>query len=149
MLALRNFTNEDILTLQINRYPSEKPRDIQEKIELWNSKNDDGKFYEMFGIFDDSKLVGMLSLYQHSKYVISCGPEVFEKYQRKGYGTEAMQIAINVARDLGYKIAVAQIRNDNTASIRLHKGLGFELDHEFVNKKGNEVGFYMKYIGEM
>ncbi|MBP3337855.1 MAG: GNAT family N-acetyltransferase [Lachnospiraceae bacterium] len=148
MIKLRNFTNADISLLKKCKYEDETNREIQEKIKLWNSKNVDGKYYEMFAIVDNDMPVGMISLYQHTQSVISCGPEIFEEYRGKGYGTQAVGMAIDVAKKKGYKIVVAQIRKDNEKSIMLHQRLGFELDHEYINKRGNEVGFYIKYIGE-
>jgi len=146
MLDLRNFNENDIDILKKYRYPNEEVESILRKIELWNCKDSDGKYYEMFAIVDDTKIVGMVSLYQHTNSIISCGPEVFEEYQKHGYGSQAVCKALDIAKSMGYKIAVAQIRIDNLASIRLHEKLGFEMDHEYVNKRGNEVYFYIKSI---
>ena len=89
----------------------------------------------------------MVSLYQHTKNIISCGPEVFEEYRKRGYGSLAVCKALDIAKNMGYKIAVAQIKKDNLASIMLHEKLGFEKDHEYINKRGNTVCFYIKSIG--
>ena len=62
-----------------------------------------------------------------------------KEYRRKGYAFEAMKQAYEYAKKSGYKIATAQIRKDNIASIQLHKKLGFALDREMINKRGNEV----------
>ena len=62
-----------------------------------------------------------------------------KEYRRKGYAFEAMKQAYEYAKKRGYKIATAQIRKDNIASIQLHKKLGFALDREMINKRGNEV----------
>ena len=103
--------------------------------------------FEMFAIAEDDTVVGMVSLYEHGKNIISCGPEVFEEYRKQGYGVRAVCEALNIARDRGYEIAVAQIRKDNQGSLRLHEKLGFEMEHEYINRRGNEVCFYIKYIG--
>ena len=57
-----------------------------------------------------------------------------------------MKQAYNYAKKSGYKIATAQIRKDNVASIRLHEKLGFILDCEMLNKRGNEVYIYIKLL---
>ena len=57
-----------------------------------------------------------------------------------------MKQAYNYAKKSGYKIATAQIRKDNVASIRLHEKLGFILDCELLNKRGNEVYIYIKLL---
>ena len=146
MVNLRNFNEKDVPILIKYQYPNETMESVLHKIELWNTKDSDGKYFEMFAMTDNEKIVGMVSLYQHNKYIISIGPEVFENYKGQGYGTQAVNAAIEIAKDNGYKIAVAQIRKDNLASIRLHEKLGFEMDHQYINKRGNEVLFYIKSI---
>ncbi len=146
MLNLRNFNENDVHILKKHRYPNEDVKSILQKIELWNTKDSDGKYFQMFAMTDNEKIVGMISLYQHTKSIISIGPEVFENYKGQGYGTQAVNVAIEIAKDNGYKIAVAQIRKNNLASIRLHEKLGFEMDHQYINKRGNEVLFYIKSI---
>ncbi|MGN0405541.1 MAG: hypothetical protein ACI4F1_09985 [Bariatricus sp.] len=39
---------------------------------------------------------------------------------------------------------MAQIRVDNEVSIALHKKAGFEMNHEYVNAKGNKVLFMLR-----
>ena len=55
-------------------------------------------------------------------------------------------LAYDYAKGLGYKIASAQIRTDNVASIRLHEKLGFQRDCEMINRKGNSVYIYLKQL---
>lgn len=101
----------------------------------------------MFGIFDDYNMVGMISLQEHSKSVISCGLEIFEEYRRKGYGYDAMNRALKLCKKKGYQIASAQIRTDNNASISLHNKVGFETDYyEYVNGRGNKIYLYLKKL---
>ncbi len=146
MLKLRNFNDNDIFVLKKYRYHDEDAKSILDKINLWNSKYSDGKYYEMFAMVDSDNVVGMVSLYQHTNSIISCGPEVFEKYRKQGYGSQAVCKALDIAKNKVYKIAVAQIKIDNLASIGLHEKLGFEMDHKYTNKRGNEVCFYIKSI---
>lgn len=92
-------------------------------------------------------MVGMISLQEHSKSVISCGPEIFEEYRRKGYGYGAMNRALELGKEKGYRIASAQIRTDNKASISLHNKVGFETDYyEYVNGRGNKIYLYIKAL---
>ena len=57
-----------------------------------------------------------------------------------------MTLAYEYAKKQGYRIATAQIRKDNFASIRLHEKLGFILDCEMINKRGHEVFIYLKAL---
>ncbi len=115
-------------------------------IQDWQTLDFNGKYFEMFAIVDGDNIVGTISLYQHNDYIISAGPEIFTEYRRKGYAFEAMKQAYEYAKKRGYKIATAQIRKDNIASLQLHKKLGFVLDCEMINKRENEVYIYIKLL---
>ena len=144
MIILRNFTEADASVLQQNQYRHKTIFEVQEMIREMNRKCYNDKYFEMFAIVYQDRIVGMISLYEHSKWVVSCGPQIFEGECRKGYGYEALLRALLLAKEKGYKIAVAQIRIDNDASIALHKKAKFEIDHEYVNAKGNKVYFMVR-----
>lgn len=134
-----------MLVLQ-QQYSGVSNQEISQMLNDWSTKTYNGKYFEMFAITSDDTIVGNVSLFQHTPHIISCGPEIYRDYRRKGYAFEAMSIALDYAAKNGYKIAVAQIRNNNTASIALHAKLQFEFDHEYINNKGNSVLFYIKAI---
>jgi RimJ/RimL family protein N-acetyltransferase len=116
-------------------------------IHEWNSGQFDGRYFEMLAIISDGRIVGTISLYEHSSKVISIGPEVFEPYRKNGYGKEAMLKACRIAVDMEYKIVSQQIRTDNAASIALHLSLGFETSGAvYTNEKGNQVSIYLKSL---
>lgn len=70
------------------------------------------------------EIVGCVSLYQHTNSVISLGIEVFPPYRQRGYAFYGVSLALDYAKEKGFRIAVAQVRNNNHASIALHKKLG-------------------------
>ena len=73
--------------------------------------------------------------------------KIFGKYRRKGYGYDAMNRALEFAKEKGYRIASAQIRTDNKASISLHNKVGFETDYyEYVNGRGNKIYLFLKVL---
>ena len=116
-------------------------------IERWNSHLENGHFFEMLAVLDDDSVVGMISLYEHSKSIISIGPEIFEEYRRKGFGKVAMTEAISRAKEKKYSIVLQQVRTNNSASIGLHESLGFEKDNSiYKNRKGNDIFLYLKTI---
>lgn len=144
MITLRNFTRLDIPVLQSNGYNKYSYNELCNLIDRWqNDKSYNDFYFEMFAIVNDNEVVGSASLYQRSQSIISCGPN----YQRKGYATTAYGQMLTIAKNKGYKIAVAQIRVDNIASIGLNKKLGFEAEnHEYVNQKGNKVYYFIKNL---
>ena len=147
MIRLRNFDFSD------NELISSRFRISLEEsnsmIEKWNSGLFNGSFFVMFAVQNDDigSVVGTISLYEHSKSIISIGPEIFNDYRQRGFAKAAMTEAIKIAEHNNYKVVLQQIRTDNNASIRLHESLGFERDsYIYKNRKGNDVYIYLKII---
>ncbi len=147
MVSLRHFRESDAAVLLENGNICTSVEEIRDTICNWNRLIFHGKYYEMFAVIDGNQIVGMISLYQLSDSVISVGPEIFPVFRRRGFGAEAMRIALDIAKGKGYRIALQQVQADNHASIALHKSLGFETDgYGYVNRKGNEVYIFLKSL---
>ena len=147
MILLRNLKKEDASELQKYVYSDLSTEQVEALICEWYKKQFNGKYFEMYAIVSDEKIVGTISLYQHSSEVISIGPEIFCEYRRKGFAKEAMIGACQLAKEKGFKIVLQQIRTNNVASIALHCLLGFETDElVFTNAKGNQVYIYLKSL---
>lgn len=147
MILLRSLKEQDALYLQRCRYSELSTEQVQELICDWNKKQFHGKYFEMLAILSNEKIVGTISLYQHSSEVVSIGPEVFGEYRQNGFAKQAMMCACQMAREKGFKIVSQQIRTDNAASIALHRSLGFETDGlVYTNAKGNQVSIYLKCL---
>ena len=145
MLNLRTISAEDMDVLSSKAHLSNA--DLISMIDDTNAKSFNHRYFEMYVITEDDLIVGLISLYEQSASVISIGPEIFNEYRNCGYATNAMKIALEIARSNGYKIVFQQIRADNTASIRLHEKLGFETDGIiYKNRKQNDVYIYLKSI---
>ena len=147
MIALRHFRCEDATVLQQFLYADTSIEEIQSMICDWSKYEYQGKYFEMFAIIHDGNIVGTVSLSEHSDNVVSIGEEVFSAYQRQGFGKKAMNVALEIAKDKGYKIVLQQVRSNNIPSIAMHKSLGFETDsYAYINKKGNEVFLFLKAL---
>ena len=147
MVFLRNFINDDAEAFQQKQSMNISLDEIKAMIAKWGEKVHADKYFEMFAVIKDGELVGSISLYQLSKSVVSCGPEVFEAYRKQGLGREAMLLAMDIAKNKGYRVISQQIERTNAASIALHNKLGFETDeYIYRNKKGNEVLIYLKAL---
>ncbi|MBE6696632.1 MAG: GNAT family N-acetyltransferase [Ruminococcaceae bacterium] len=147
MILLRNLKKEDASELQEYVYSDLSTEQVEALICDWDKKQFNGKYFEMYAIVSDEKVVGTISLYQHSSEVISIGPEIFCEYRRKGFAKEAMICACQMAKEKGFKIVSQQIRTNNAASIALHCSLGFETNElVFTNAKGNQVYIYLKCL---
>ena len=123
--------------------PSELMHDM---IDESLSKMHNGSFFELLAVMVDAVCVGFVSLYEHSGTEISCGPEIKPQYRKRGFAYSAVNCALEYARQIGYVRVVAQVRQDNTASIALHRKLGFSVCGEYINQKGNPVFWFEKNL---
>ncbi len=146
MIALRNFTYSDIPQLQ-KVYNNMSQADLQTLIKTWNKKIHEENYFEMYAIEENGVIVGQASLYGRSIHIVSCGLELYSAYKGKGYGLSAYEELLAFAKQKGFTIAVAQVKFDNTASIALHKKMGFEAeDYTYLNKKGNQIYYFIKIL---
>ena len=144
MIELRHFEKKDAEELQKVWYPNKSVFEMEEIISQWNKDTLNGKYSEIFAAIHNQKIVGWFSLYQHSKNVVSIGPEIFPPFRKNGYGKEAMRLCIEISRKKGFRIISQQIRIDNLPSIKLHKSLGFETNgYEYINNNGNKVSIWL------
>lgn len=147
MILLKNLKIEDALELQKFGYSDLTIEQVEDLICEWNKKQVNGKYFEMFAIVSEDKIVGTISLFQHTSEVVSIGPEVFCEYRRKGFAKEAMICACQMAKEKGFKIVSQQIRTNNAASIALHCSIGFETNElVYTNAKGNQISIYLKCL---
>lgn len=87
MVSIRHFTDSDVDTIRTNQYPDVSENEIRSMIHDWNSGSQNGRFFEMFAVVHDGKTVGAVSLYEHSKSVVSIGAEIYPAFRRKGFDT--------------------------------------------------------------
>ena len=147
MITLRSFQKEDALLLHQRKYGDLSLEQIQNLIFEWNQKQVNGQYFEMFAIVCEEKIIGTISMFQHSKHILSIGPEIFSEYRRNGFAKEAMVLTLEKAREQGYQMVFQQIRIDNMASVALHLSLGFETNgFVYANSKGHQVSIYLKNL---
>ena len=128
-------------------YPDMSLSSISEMIDEWSTCLFRGRYFEMFAIISKEKIVGYVSLYEHSKNVASIGPFVIAQERCKGVATEAVSLLLQHAATTRYRILLDQVHKDNTASIRLHEKLGFESDgYIYRNQRDQEVVLYLKLL---
>lgn len=147
MITIRRFSREDAESLRQALYPDMSLSDISDMVDQWNSCVFRGRYFEMFAVLSDDRIIGSVSLHEHSKNVVSAGAEVISDERRKGAASEAVSLLMQYASEKHYQIMLDQVRNDNIASIRLHEKLGFESDgYVYRNQRGQEVVLYLKLL---
>lgn len=149
MIFLRHFTKNEATAIQTLMYPGLSSEETMRMLCEWGECSYQGKYFEMFAIEADGRVVGNASLMEHSEYIVSLGVEIFPNERRKGYAYQAMSQLCKLAAEKGYEVVLDQIRTDNIASFRLHEKLGFGSTGSIIqNSKGNEVFLYAKDIAK-
>lgn len=146
MIFLRPVGYDDGELFKQSSYSTMPLSAIRQMIAESISKDHNGNYFELFAIMNGGNCVGFISLYGLSDTKISCGPEIKPQYRKQGFAYTAVKCGLKYARELGYTQAAAQVRQDNQASIALHKKLGFILCGESVNKKGHCVFEFEKSL---
>ena len=127
-MILRPFVPDDWPVLSLHLYPAMPETGLY-----------DGKRFEQLAIEVSGLVVGYVSLLEQTEGIVSEGIEIIPDQRRKGAASQALRLLLPYARDLGYHTMIAQVRQDNVASLALHKKLGFQISEQFVNKRGNPV----------
>lgn len=147
MVLLRPFTPEDLPRLRaLDSYANLSDEELIRAIRAWERTEYQGSYFETLAVEAEEGVVGLVSLYRRTASAVALGVEISPHSRRRGYGCAACAAALDHARRQGWKIAVSQVRKDNAPSLALHRKLGFEVEHGYVNQKGREVWFLLKAL---
>jgi len=145
MVVLRHFEEQDAGFICEKLYPGLTVGAAVDMIHEWDRGVHQKKYFEMFAVLSGGDIVGLASLQEHSRSVVSAGIEILSAEQDKGFGTRALAALIDTAGSRGYRVMLDQVRADNRNSIRMHEKLGFESDgYIYRNRKDNEIVLYIK-----
>ena len=104
------------------------------------------EFFCFFLVKVDENVVGVINIQGHGKDVVSVAPEIFEEYRGKGFAYKGLSLAYIFAKDKGFKELTAGIREQNFASQKLHKKLGFKFVKNSISRNGNVLKIYSKQL---
>ena len=146
IVELKNISAQDYEYVR-EYWPNDVPySEIFRMIRESDNKCHEGRYYEVFGIWTTGCMVGMIIMYHYDDGAISIGIDIFNKYRRKGYGTQALKASFDKAKDAGYKLAVAPINIRNIPSMKLHEKCGFALAGKRINRHGNKHLVFVKSL---
>ncbi len=146
MIHLKPITLDNISDFKGTSYDKMSFEQKQNMIAESINKIHNEQYFEILVVYEDDIVIGFMNLFAHSKHIISCGPEIKDEFQNKGFGFSAETKALEYAKNKGYTIAVGGVDENNTASIALHEKLGFELDRKYLNKQGRTIRLYIKSL---
>lgn len=109
---------------------------IKDLIKQWETKKYNNVYFEQFLIVYQNKLVGMISLFEHSSEEVSVGVFVDLFFRNKGIATMAYKLIEDVAKNKNYNQLTASVLDNNVPSLNFHKKLGFKEVDRYYNKNG-------------
>ena len=146
MIKLKPIEKIDIDKLNNTSYAN---MPIEKKIQMIlesNEENHQGNFFKFFLVEKDKETVGVINMFAQSKSVVRVAPEIKESYRGKGFAKQALLLSYDYAKQLGYKLVYAGIKEDNVASIKLHESLGFEYVQDFLSSRGKKLKMFIKLL---
>ena len=106
----------------------------------------EGSYFELLAVCDGDRIVGFMNLCAHSAHIISISPEIKRELRARGYAFLGETQALRYAAERGYTIAVAGVREDNAASLALHRKLGFEEGAQVLSRTGKPLRFCVRTL---
>lgn len=87
--------------------------------------------YPMHVLTDEEQVIGfaLIKAFSDRKaYARTCELAIYIKpgFHRKGYGMALMQSILDAAKEFNQKVVLSKIESETTASLELHRKLGFE-----------------------
>ena len=146
MIYLKPITLNNINDFKNTSYDNMPLKQKEAMITASINKIHNNMFFEFLVVYKNDIVIGFINLYAHSKHIISCGPTIKKEFQNTGFGFAAETLALKYAKEKGYTIAVGGVKEKNTASIKLHEKLGFELDRKYSNNQGRTIRLYIKSL---
>lgn len=123
------------------RFPRSR-EEISALIDEWNTRQYEGKYFEMFLVCADGLGAGLLSLMEQSSASVSVGVCLERGAQGLGIGTQSVNLAKAIAKERGSRFLIAKNRAANAASIALCRKCGFVLVRKECNQAGREVNLW-------
>ena len=146
MIVLKPICSDNINDFNETSYNGMSSKQKQDMITESINKIHNGAYFELLAVYENDLIIGFMSLFAHSKHIISCGPVIKKSFQNKGFGFSAETSALEYAKSRGYTIAVGGVDESNAESIALHEKLGFEMDRKYINKQGRTIRLYIKAL---
>ena len=139
LISLRPFSPEDWPVISKYQYPGISETEAKALIAQWLTRCHEGRYFEILAIDSGCEIVGYVSLFEQENGRVSEGVEVYPPFRRQGFAHGAVTLLLAHANALGYQTVTAQVRQDNAASLALHRKLGFTTADSFVNKRGHPL----------
>ncbi|MDY7396094.1 GNAT family N-acetyltransferase [Aureibaculum sp. 2210JD6-5] len=110
----------------------ENKEELPKLIQLYNKTDNDFWIYAIIRK-EDNVFVGTVALVKDKNNDDEIGYRFLEEYWGNGYGTEVFQGLIKYCKSIGLKKIVANVAEENIASLKMIKDAGFQFIENFIS----------------
>ncbi len=146
MIHIRAISENDIQELSGTSYDKMSEHDKLKMIQDSLAQKYEDSYFEIYTVLNDDQVVGFMNIFARSEHIVSISPEIKEEHRNKGFAFEAEKLVLDVERKKNFSAAYASVREDNVASIALHKKLGFEKVAKCNGTEGDPIFIYIKLL---
>ncbi len=138
-VSLRSFVVDDAPVLKQYLYSKRSEKSIRDIIEQWNTRLFEERYCEFFAVTVEEQVVGYVQLTEQPEGGVSAGAHIFSDFRGKTYGTQAIRLLLDKAKEKGYSLVTARVRKENVPSCHLCKSVGFVPQSDGVTQRGIPV----------
>lgn len=147
-LKLRKFNENDIDFIMNNWVGTDKldgffkdrtRESLKESFEKYKNEKSGGRFLFSYCIEVEGRPVGVIQFTEKYSNTPNLNLYIEDVYRNKGIGTKAFKLAKEIIKSKGYNLITSSCRQDNIASVNLHKKLGFGLIKSELSPNGTTM----------
>lgn len=147
-IRLRKFNNNDIDFVVNNWVGTDKldgffkdrtKENLEESFKKYEEEKSGDRFLYSYCIEFEGRPVGIIQFTEKYKDTPNLNLYIEDIYRNKGIGTNAFKLAKEILKLKGFDLITSSCRQDNVASVNLHKKLGFELIKSELSPNGTPM----------
>ena len=122
--VMNNWVNTD----KLDGFFKDKTREsLEESFEKYDLEKSGDRFLFSYCIELNDRPIGVIQFTEKYQGVPNLNLYIEDMYRGKGYGTKAFELAKKIIKSKGFALITSSCRQNNLASVRLHKKLGFKI----------------------
>lgn len=147
-IRLRKFNNNDIDFVVNNWVGTDKldgffkdrtKENLEKSFKKYEEEKSGDRFLYSYCIEFEGRPVGIIQFTEKYKDTPNLNLYIEDIYRNKGIGTNAFKLAKEILKLKGFDLITSSCRQDNVASVNLHKKLGFELIKSELSPNGTPM----------
>ena len=147
-IKLRKFNKKDIDfvienwvgTDKLDGFFKDRTREsLEESFKKYEEEKSGDRFLFSYCVDLDGRPIGIIQFTEKYQGIPNLNLYIEDIYRNKGMGTKAFEIGKEIIKSKGFNYITSSCRQDNVASVNLHKKLGFKIIKEENSPNGTPM----------